>query len=184
MKIHRNPIGHKSAGNTSISDYYDDIYLVNVNVGTPGKAYTSSSAYWQFTMSNFQVGNFSRAKTLQVIVDVSSNWIGAPQGVFNAVQAQLGASYNASEGIYTVPCNDASAPDFVFTIGGVKYNVPQSEYAIDVSSKVDKILRQGGSEQNALLYLKFYIFLKKFWVDGGGGNGLGTTSGHILVSLS
>jgi len=92
----------------------------------------SSKTYWQFAVDSFTVGTYSIAKSQQVISDTGTSWLGGPQAGINDIVQATNAQYDAVDGLYTVPCSATGLPDIVFTIGGMKYNIPQAEYVLDL----------------------------------------------------
>ncbi|EYB92366.1 hypothetical protein Y032_0195g1504 [Ancylostoma ceylanicum] len=93
----------------------------------------SAETYWQFPIQGFSIGSYSENKKEQVISDTGTSWIGAPNTVVSAVVKQTGAKYDFTNELYTVPCStQKTQPDLVFTINGVKYNVPSVEYVLDL----------------------------------------------------
>ncbi|EYB92364.1 hypothetical protein Y032_0195g1502 [Ancylostoma ceylanicum] len=100
----------------------------------------SSLTYWQFPIQGFSVGNFSQTETEQVISDTGTSWIGAPSSVVDAVAREIGAEFDSYNQLYTVPCSTMKEkPDLVFTIDGVKYNIPSVEYILDLELGNDKV---------------------------------------------
>uniref|UniRef100_A0A7E4VW61 Peptidase A1 domain-containing protein n=1 Tax=Panagrellus redivivus TaxID=6233 RepID=A0A7E4VW61_PANRE len=91
----------------------------------------SSLTYWQFPIDSFEVGSYKHAKSAQVISDTGTSWLGAPEADTNGIVKQTGATYDYTNGIYTVSC-DAKLPDLVFKIGGKTYTIPQKEYVLDL----------------------------------------------------
>ncbi|KAK6049142.1 eukaryotic aspartyl protease, partial [Cooperia oncophora] len=93
----------------------------------------SAETYWQFPIDSFTIGSFSDTKKQQVISDTGTSWIGAPTTVVSGVVKQTGAKYDFLNELYTVDCStQKTQPDLVFTINGVKYNVPSVEYVLDL----------------------------------------------------
>ncbi|KAH7709868.1 aspartyl protease-like protein [Aphelenchoides avenae] len=45
---------------------------------------------------------------------------------------RTGTEYNFIYGVYTVDCDVTNLPDIVLTIGGKDYNIPSSEYVLDL----------------------------------------------------
>ncbi|CAJ0588963.1 unnamed protein product [Cylicocyclus nassatus] len=92
----------------------------------------SAETYWQFPIAGFSIGSFSETKKERVISDTGTSWIGAPASVVSGVVKQTGAKYDFANELYTVPCStQKTQPDLVFTISGVKYNIPSVEYVLD-----------------------------------------------------
>jgi hypothetical protein len=100
--------------------------------GTPAYVKLSSMTYWQFAIDAFTVGTYNNAKSQQVISDTGTSWLGGPGAAINAIVSQTGATYDFENGVYTVPCTKTGLPDLVFTIGGMKYNIPAVEYVLDL----------------------------------------------------
>lgn len=93
----------------------------------------SATTYWQFPIDGFTVGSYSSTKKDQVISDTGTSWIGAPSAAINGVVKATNAQYDFMNDLYYVPCSQmTSLPDIVFTIGGMKYNVPSVEYVVDL----------------------------------------------------
>jgi hypothetical protein len=92
----------------------------------------TSMTYWQFAIDGFTVGSYTNMKSQQVISDTGTSWLGGPGTAINAIVQQTGATYDFENGVYTVPCTKTGMPDLVFTIGGMKYNIPAMEYVLDL----------------------------------------------------
>jgi hypothetical protein len=92
----------------------------------------SSLTYWQFPITGFSMGSYSNTKKIEVISDTGTSWIGAPQAAVNGIVAATDAAYDSVNGIYSVSCAKTGLPDMIFTIGGIKYNIPQIEYVLDL----------------------------------------------------
>lgn len=93
----------------------------------------SATTYWQFPIDGFTAGSYSSTKKDQVISDTGTSWIGAPSAAINGVVKATNAQYDFENELYYVPCSQMKTlPDIVFTIGGVKYNVPSVEYVVDL----------------------------------------------------
>ncbi|KAL6743828.1 hypothetical protein Aduo_016823 [Ancylostoma duodenale] len=121
-----------SAGGTGGLITYGDFDLKNC---APDVTYVqlSSLTYWQFPIQGFSIGNFTQKKTEQVISDTGTSWIGAPNSVVDAVAKEIDAKFDWNNQLYTVPCSKMETnPDLMFTIDGVKYNIPSVEYILDL----------------------------------------------------
>jgi len=92
----------------------------------------SSKTYWQYAIDAFSIGSNSISKSQQVISDTGTSWLGAPDAAVNYIVQATNAQYNAEDQLYEVPGSATGLPDIVFTIGGMKYNIPSTEYAIDL----------------------------------------------------
>jgi hypothetical protein len=92
----------------------------------------SSKTYWQFAIDGFAVGNATIAKSEQVISDTGTSWLGAPNKATKDIVAATGATYDDVNELYTVSCTATGLPDLVFTIGGMPYNIPATEYVLDL----------------------------------------------------
>jgi len=92
----------------------------------------SSETYWQFAIDAFSVGTATVTKKQQVISDTGTSWLGGPTAQIKDIVTATKAKYDAQNQIYTVECTVKGLPDIVFTIGGVKYNIPQAEYVLDL----------------------------------------------------
>lgn len=94
--------------------------------------------FWQFKLDGFSVLNYVNTRSFQVSSGTGTSYIYAPSAVYNAMVNAANGRYNSKFGVYTVPCNSVkSLPDWVFTIGGKKYNVPATEYVVDVSYYIE-----------------------------------------------
>lgn len=97
-----------------------------------------------------------RRNFFQVISDTGTSWIGAPSSVVDAVAQQIGAQFDSYNQLYTVPCSTMKTkPDLVFTIDGVKYNIPSVEYILDIKLGNDKV---GGKQWIGFLQFLHYAF--------------------------
>ncbi|GMR54979.1 hypothetical protein PMAYCL1PPCAC_25174 [Pristionchus mayeri] len=91
----------------------------------------SSKTYWQFPMTSFSIGSYSSNAKAEVISDTGTSWIGAPPAVVSGIVQEIGAKFDWLNQLYTVPCT-GKYPDMIFTIGGKAYNVPSTEYVLDL----------------------------------------------------
>ncbi|GMT29576.1 hypothetical protein PFISCL1PPCAC_20873, partial [Pristionchus fissidentatus] len=91
----------------------------------------SSQTYWQFTMDGFAFGDYVLNKRRVTRSFSRPCRIGAPAAVVSAIVKAIGAKYDCSNQMFTVPCTGAY-PDMVFTIGGKAYSVPSTEYVNDI----------------------------------------------------
>jgi len=92
----------------------------------------SSKTYWQYAIDAFAIGSQSQKKSQQVISDTGTSWLGAPQAALNMIVQATNAQYDAEDELYVVPCAQTGLPDIIFTIGGMPYNIPASEYVLDL----------------------------------------------------
>jgi len=92
----------------------------------------SSTTYWQFEQSAFQIGSYIRKRREQVISDTGTSYIVAPNDVLDKIAQETNANYDYDSGSYTVDCN-AQLPDLKLTIGGQVYTIPKVEYVIDLN---------------------------------------------------
>ncbi|CAJ0939135.1 unnamed protein product, partial [Mesorhabditis belari] len=84
----------------------------------------SSATYWQYKMSQVDVGSYSQSSgrfQWDVISDTGTSFIGAPQSISDKIGKQLGATWDKKNQVYEIACN-ATIPDFVFTIAGPDVN--------------------------------------------------------------
>ncbi|KAF8385429.1 hypothetical protein PRIPAC_74571, partial [Pristionchus pacificus] len=91
----------------------------------------SSKTYWQFPINAFSIGSFSLNVKAEAISDTGTSWIGAPPAAVKGIVKATGALYDFHNDLFVVPCV-GTYPDMVFTIGGKAYNIPSSEYVIDL----------------------------------------------------
>jgi hypothetical protein len=107
----------------------------------------TSETYWQFLMTGVSVGSYSQTHNWQVISDTGTSLVAAPQAVVSGIAGVLHGTYNGQYGLYMVPCSAAAtAPNVMFTIGGMQYTIPPMEYIEPL---------QQGSQQ---CYLTFFAF--------------------------
>lgn len=116
---------------------YGDIDTTNCDA-TINYVPLSSKRYWQFSIASFSVGTYSNKRQAQVISDTGTSWIYGPTAAVDAIAQATNAIYDDDNGIYTVPCTATGLPDWVFNIGGINYNIPSSEYVIDVRITIKK----------------------------------------------
>uniref|UniRef100_A0A914C440 Peptidase A1 domain-containing protein n=1 Tax=Acrobeloides nanus TaxID=290746 RepID=A0A914C440_9BILA len=92
----------------------------------------SSQTYWQFAVDSFSVGTYNVPKSQQVISDTGTSWLGGPPKLINYIVLATNAKYDALNQAYTVSCTASGLPDIVFIIGGITYNIPSTEYVLDM----------------------------------------------------
>uniref|UniRef100_A0A914CF36 Peptidase A1 domain-containing protein n=1 Tax=Acrobeloides nanus TaxID=290746 RepID=A0A914CF36_9BILA len=114
----------------------------------------TSLSFWQFSVFGFSVGSYQKTKAMQVIVDSSTTFLGAPTDDFNAIVSATNAVFDQENNVYTLPCNSTGLPDLKFTINKQVYSVSSKEY-------INQVLTENGS----LCYLAIYNL----------GNGFGPT---------
>ncbi|KAH7694394.1 aspartic protease, partial [Aphelenchoides avenae] len=90
------------------------------------------TARWQFQWDGFAVGKSNFPGHQQVITDTGISYLHLLTPHFDAFMKEIGADYQFAYGIFTVDCDAKNLPDIVLTIGGKKYNIPSSEYVLDV----------------------------------------------------
>lgn len=94
----------------------------------------TSNYYWQFTLDSWGIGSYSSSNSQQVIADTGTSLLIGPSSAVQQIANTVGAVYDNTNGVWTVRCSASSGlPAIVFTIGGIQYSVPPSEYVIDVS---------------------------------------------------
>jgi len=87
----------------------------------------TAQTYWQFLMTGVSVGTFSQNQNWQVISDTGTSLIGGPTSTTRSMALAVGGKYDASQGLYFVPCSGTYAP-IVYTIGGMQYTIPQNQW--------------------------------------------------------
>lgn len=90
----------------------------------------SSATYWQFRVTQFNLGSYTKKTNYDVISDTGTSLIGGPTSVAESMASAVGAQYNDQYGIYTLPCK-GSYPDLQITIGGAVYAIKPVNYIID-----------------------------------------------------
>ncbi|KAH7694265.1 CRE-ASP-1 protein, partial [Aphelenchoides avenae] len=90
-------------------------------------------AWWQFQWDGFSVGKQNFPGKQQVISDTGTSWLYLLTPHYDALIKETGAQLNFQYFQYTVDCDAKNLPDIVLTIGGKKYNIPSSEYVIDLN---------------------------------------------------
>ncbi|KAH7709863.1 CBN-ASP-1 protein [Aphelenchoides avenae] len=92
----------------------------------------SREAGWQFQWDGFSVGKRNFPGKQHVISDTGTGWLRLLTPHFIALVFDRGA-YNYVYDVYTTDCDDRNfLPDIVLTIGGKKYNIPATEYLLDL----------------------------------------------------
>lgn len=75
-----------------------------------------------------------RKRKQKAIVDFAGSYLILPMIEFNALIHQTSAKLDEGEQRYILPCNGyKNLPNLTFTIGGNNFDVPSSDYMIDVS---------------------------------------------------
>lgn len=87
----------------------------------------TAETYWQFLMTGVSVGSYSHTQNWQVISDTGTSLIGGPTTPIRQMAMTVGGHYDASQGLYMVPCS-GTYPPIMFTIGGMQYTIPQNQW--------------------------------------------------------
>uniref|UniRef100_A0A914CEV8 Peptidase A1 domain-containing protein n=1 Tax=Acrobeloides nanus TaxID=290746 RepID=A0A914CEV8_9BILA len=95
----------------------------------------TSLSFWQFSVSGFSVGSYQKTKAMQVFVDSSTSFLGAPTDDLNRIVSATNAVYDQDSNLYTLPCNSTGLPDLKFTINKQVYSVSSKEYVTQVLSE-------------------------------------------------
>ncbi|MQI71965.1 A1 family peptidase, partial [Escherichia coli] len=64
----------------------------------------SSATYYQFKAAGFKLGSYSNTKTVDVISDTGTSFLGGPKAVVAGLASALGATYHSNDDSYYVPC--------------------------------------------------------------------------------
>ncbi|KAH7699481.1 aspartic protease [Aphelenchoides avenae] len=93
----------------------------------------TQQAWWQFEWDSFSVGKRKFPGRQQVISDTGTSWLYLLTQHYNALISETGAQLNFQYFVYTVDCDAKNLPDIVLQIGGKKFDIPSSEYVIDLN---------------------------------------------------
>ncbi|KAL6743814.1 hypothetical protein Aduo_016810 [Ancylostoma duodenale] len=92
----------------------------------------SKKGYWQFQINQFQIGQYIRNSTDEVITDSGTSFIGTAMAVLDGVIQMTGAKFDSAHQVYTVPCTTMSKqPHLIFTVNDEKYVIPSTQYILD-----------------------------------------------------
>uniref|UniRef100_A0A914D4K4 Peptidase A1 domain-containing protein n=1 Tax=Acrobeloides nanus TaxID=290746 RepID=A0A914D4K4_9BILA len=90
----------------------------------------TSLTYWQFQFDEVSTGSYSYTGSQQALSDTGTSYIVGPTAQIQQIVAQIGATWSDYHDQYVIDCSKVNGlPDIVFTINGVKYNVPSKDYA-------------------------------------------------------
>uniref|UniRef100_A0A914D5E8 Peptidase A1 domain-containing protein n=1 Tax=Acrobeloides nanus TaxID=290746 RepID=A0A914D5E8_9BILA len=90
----------------------------------------TSLTYWQFKIDGVSTGSYSYTGSQQVFSDTGTSYLVGPTAQIQQIAAQIGATWSDYYDQYVIDCSKVNGlPDIVFTINGVKYNVPSKDYA-------------------------------------------------------
>uniref|UniRef100_A0A7E4VLA8 Peptidase A1 domain-containing protein n=1 Tax=Panagrellus redivivus TaxID=6233 RepID=A0A7E4VLA8_PANRE len=96
-----------------------------VPVTNPGK--------WEYKIDQFSISSYTDKKATAAFSDTGKSFIGVPYWVMNKIEKFTKADYDWQDNLYEVHCETTGLPDLVFTIGGIEYRVPQSEYVLNLN---------------------------------------------------
>ncbi|CAJ0582858.1 unnamed protein product, partial [Mesorhabditis spiculigera] len=89
----------------------------------------SSATYFQFQVTSFKLGSYSKVHNYDVISDTGTSFLGGPSSVVHGLGKALGAKYDNSEGVYYVDCN-ANVGTLDIGIGGKTYSIDPVNYIV------------------------------------------------------
>ncbi|KAH7673184.1 ASP-1 protein [Aphelenchoides avenae] len=93
----------------------------------------TQQSWWQFEWDSISVGKQNFPGKQQVISDTGTSWLYLLTRHYNALISETRAQLNFQYFVYTVDCDAKNLPDIVLQIGGKKFNIPSSEYVIDLN---------------------------------------------------
>ncbi|CAI2353335.1 unnamed protein product [Caenorhabditis sp. 36 PRJEB53466] len=90
----------------------------------------SSATYYQFKAAGFKLGSYSNTKTVEVISDTGTSFLGGPQAVVAGLAKAAGATYDDFNEVYFIDC--AATPGTLdITIGSNTYSIQPVNYIVD-----------------------------------------------------
>ncbi|UMM31844.1 hypothetical protein L5515_005876 [Caenorhabditis briggsae] len=93
----------------------------------------SSATYYQFKAAGFKLGSYSNTKTVDVISDTGTSFLGGPQTVVDGLAKAAGATYDDFNEVYFIDC--AAQPGTLdITIGSNTYSIQPVNYIVDAGN--------------------------------------------------
>ncbi|CCD64751.1 Aspartic protease 6 [Caenorhabditis elegans] len=93
----------------------------------------SSATYYQFKAAGFKLGSYSNTKTVDVISDTGTSFLGGPQSVVDGLAKAAGATYDDFNEVYFIDC--AAQPGTLdITIGTNTYSIQPVNYIVDAGN--------------------------------------------------
>ncbi|PAV79711.1 hypothetical protein WR25_19088 [Diploscapter pachys] len=89
----------------------------------------SSATYFQFKAAGFALGGYSNTKSVDVISDTGTSFLGGPQSVTDGLASAAGATYDDFNGVYWIDCG-ATPGTLDITIGANKYSIQPANYIV------------------------------------------------------
>ncbi|CAO4376315.1 unnamed protein product [Caenorhabditis nigoni] len=93
----------------------------------------SSATYYQFKAAGFKLGSYSNTKTVDVISDTGTSFLGGPQTVVDGLAKAAGATYDDFNEVYFIDCN-AQPGTLDITIGSNTYSIQPVNYIVDAGN--------------------------------------------------
>ncbi|KAH7708501.1 aspartyl protease-like protein [Aphelenchoides avenae] len=103
--------------------------FVNVN--------DDDSGFWKIFVDGFEFGSYKKTRKMGALLDTGNPGMELPDGLVRKISRAANAEYDWDTQLYLVDCN-ATFPDVVLNIGGVRYPMPASELILDIGYKPDK----------------------------------------------
>uniref|UniRef100_A0A2Q4STM4 Peptidase A1 domain-containing protein n=1 Tax=Caenorhabditis japonica TaxID=281687 RepID=A0A2Q4STM4_CAEJA len=90
----------------------------------------SSATYYQFKANGFKLGSYSNTKSVEVISDTGTSFLGGPSAVVAGLAKAAGATYDDFNQIYNIDCK-ANPGTLDITIGSNVYSIQPVNYIVD-----------------------------------------------------
>ncbi|EGT57061.1 CBN-ASP-6 protein [Caenorhabditis brenneri] len=93
----------------------------------------SSATYYQFKAAGFKLGSYSNTKSVDVISDTGTSFLGGPQAVVDGLAKAAGATYDDWNEVYFIDCK-AQPGTLDITIGSNTYSIQPVNYIVDAGN--------------------------------------------------
>ncbi|KAI6170957.1 Peptidase A1 domain-containing protein [Aphelenchoides bicaudatus] len=88
-----------------------------------------------FVVDGFKFENYEKKGPFTGRLDTSVSHIYVPSGIYSAIQKKVDIKYESEIGLSMIACNAGDTlGDLIFTLNGQQYNIPSSEYIVDIDS--------------------------------------------------
>ncbi|KAH7678410.1 aspartic protease [Aphelenchoides avenae] len=113
------------------------------------------SGFWKIAVDGFEFASYKKTAKMGALLDTGNPGMGLPDVLVKRVSRAANAEFDWDTQLYLVDCN-ATFPDVVLEIGGVRYSIPASEMILDIGYKKGKCvlnLQEGGGDLDDMFAL-------------------------------